>query len=258
LRKAEGTFSRLARTGSKKSHYGRVLFDDEFDGTMENWEVVTATGTGDELRVEDMKPALGDTSAYARIQQNVSSKKYSPEVVPSCVVLDTQHGPDRFVGIRSKKPVEADRFVVEIRFGCNSKKPPERRRGRTDISDFPLAGREDVPDAVLGEPVIRDLSLIWLAMHRWEFTPAPEKGPGVFLCRRHWGASKRDSKGEVKWSSLGVDSWYVRPKSRLLLFGICGPDWDLVVDRVTVREFPEETAGDGENLQADGTGDSGR
>jgi hypothetical protein len=230
---AAGRSSRRGRRNMEL--YGRVLFEDNFDDTLSHWDVVTGT------EVDDLKTVTDDSPVHVRIERDYSEVRRCEEVLSSCVVLDAQAGVDRFAGIRLKQPIEAERFVVEMRFGMlrsEAATGSDRKRGTTRF----WHGGVDIPRGnvmnirFVKQPPL-DVSRGGMHICRWEYTPAPD-GTDALECRYFEGYS-RDPDEWDHWNGELMGTWRVPTKRPNLLFGVHGWSWDLVIDRVLVREMNE-------------------
>jgi hypothetical protein len=220
---AEGNYPK-----PRKHLYGKVLFEDDFEA-LDNWEAVIETGK-DSGRLEPMGAGW---EKYVSVLSGRQGCNRIYEWQGSVGLNNPLHGrdtiKDRFVGIRSRKAIEAARFVIKIRSLLSG----VRVRGSTWRDSGIEAG--EVRSLVQREAII-----IWAVgdFGLLEFEPAQgQNTQGTLLCQM-FSVTGNEAGGEhIAW----MESRYVYPVSKKIVFAAL--NGSIGVDKVVVRELLEEGAG---------------
>ena len=203
--------------------FGKTLFEENFDGTLEKWDVLIGT-TG------KFKPAVGDPAPYVTVSKgirhvenpNIPSKV---SVLDSCLVLDPRNEPARCVAIRSKMPIHADSFMIEMNCGYAQTQDKVRVGTHSDGIEIPDGGL--VVLQACDNPGLSPN----MAPVRWIFTLVKETAEGK------------------EWKRLAYNPWgalanvcQVRAKDAKVMIGIEGSGACLHVKSIVVREVREKDA----------------
>ena len=212
--------------------YGKVLFEDDFDESIDKWTVVVFRNSSDDPgRSESVAVVEGGSEHLWAMNADFRSRKTETSGV-SCVMIhpnvDDMIKQDMsfetlMPGLRSKEAITAERFVVEIRY-CISR----NRRGNTRIGTSGIQSTEGVelrqnPKAKLGTG--------WQLL-RCEFRPAKGHPEDVLL--RHFFHGRNGDRH--------FNSSLVSGSTRRVVFSV--ENGTIAVDRVTVREILEEPEGE--------------
>jgi hypothetical protein len=210
--------------------YGKVIFEDDFSRGLENWDVVVFGKDG------TCEIAPPDTAKYARTLKAGESFVGRGPALRSCVLINANPSMginNVFLGIRSKRPIETERFVLQMQIALGG----GLRGEGTAVIMSGIESRDDEMSVIgdKGDPVGG------ADEHDWEFTPSDRQfGQNSLLCRRFWlhgSGSEQEKKYFSLWTSW-ESSWYVKPTSKKIVFGSMNRDW--FIEKVTVRELGKD------------------
>lgn len=228
LLKLQDVFAPFVLTKPGKSPYGATLFDDEFDETLEKWDVVVGTDSTDSKVVNENPTPFVMLKENLKHIQNPHIPEETTIVVDSCAVLHATGKTNQYVKLISKQEIEAERFVVEV--GCVFAPTPEKGKSFVEFTgiDIPADSIVNTEEKV-GYPWV-EYGPIY-TVHRWEFRAI---GNGWYHCRMFRGGDWKNTTGGM------FRSCYVKPSSKRVAIDITGPEWQLIVDRVRVREIIDD------------------
>jgi hypothetical protein len=204
--------------------YGKVIFEDDFRRGLENWDVVVFGKDG------TCEIAPPDIVKYVSIGQVPLWRKEPVLIVSS--FTGSKMPRNTLLGIRSKKEIPAERFVLQMQIGLG--------QGAREGSECITTGIEsrDEDRLVIGD---KGDSYWTGGDYHWEFTPSDGKlGRNSLLCRQfdlyvpRSEKEKKESHPRTSWET----SWQVRPVSKKIVFGVMNRDG--YVSRVTVRELGKD------------------
>jgi len=208
------------------SLYGAVLFDDEFDGSLENWDIVVGTDSTD-VRIVNENPApfVVLKKNLPHIQNPLLPPEKGTIVVDTCAVLHATGKTNQYVKLISKHEIEAENFVIEV--GCVFAPTPEKGNSFVEFTGIEVpAGNIVDADEKVGFPWV-EYGPIY-TVHRWEFRAMKN---GWYHCRMFKGGNWKNTTGGM------FRSCYMKPTSKKIVIDITGPGWQMILDRVRVREI---------------------
>lgn len=229
LLKLQGVFTPFVLTKPGRTRYGAVLFDDEFDETLEKWDVVVGTDSTDsKVANENLTPFVILKKNLKHIQNPHMPESTTTIGVDSCAVLHASGRTNQYVKLISRQEIEAERFVVEV--GCVF--APTSEKGKSFVKftgiDVPADSIVNTEEKV-GYPWV-EYGPIY-TVHRWEFRAI---GNGWYHCRMFKGGNWKNITGGM------FRSCYMKPSSKRVVIDITGPQWQLILDRVRVREIIDD------------------
>jgi len=211
----------------RKHLYGKVLFEDDFDHGLDNWEVVVETAK-DGGRFEPMGVGGGKYVKMMSEQESLRLFKYRSAVYLNFpATTDAGRGDQnmatRFVGIRSRKAIEAERFVIEVWSNLEWARLGTWWDSGIEVGEI--------------RPLAQNKNNVWPVgvFGLLEFEPAPGQDTrGILLCRI-FGVDREVPGGEfITW----MESRYVCPVSRKIV--LAALNGAMGVDKIVVREMREE------------------
>lgn len=207
---------------------GPAVLEDDFDSISDRWEVVVGNST------KGFEAVTGKPEQYWRMVKSREGwdggfrldrqpqGRNSKDISVIVVNPDLAGGQNRLVGLRSRQPIGAERFVVEARLAF-------QHDGQAYLQglEIPANGYDTIASSKLRD---QNYPTKRMVLYRWEFEP--ERGAaagGALSCRSFFN-------GQF------VESSRVTSTSRKLLFSFSE---DMCIDRVSVRELPAAAAGRG-------------
>jgi hypothetical protein len=209
--------------------YGKILFEDEFDKGLGNWDVVEGAS---EDRLEVVNPG---PDAPVIVGRNFYNDGRDLEAGVLINVREiTRHQLNlpkpiggRWIGIRSKRPIQAERFVVEavlcFTYGADNEKTVPGMRG------------VELKDASCVEGLQPRVPSAW-SLHSWEITPV-EAADGRKEVLSRWFIAILDPRSEFVHTDF-VESSRAHSANGKILFLVKGGA--MIIDNVVVREMGKD------------------